>query len=106
MVRSSLETRMDAEAGASPASPPCSPGTQLVGVDGNGCGGTCEPCSQILCSNGTQLVGDKNGCGGRCEPCFTPFCSPGTQPVGVDGNGCGGTCEPCSQILCSKGTQL
>merc|ERR1712048_1076685 len=74
----------------------CSSGTQLVGMDGNGCGGTCEPCAQIQCSFGTELIGDTNGCGGKCELCAVPFCSPGTQVVGVDGNGCGGTCEPCA----------
>merc|ERR1712048_865482 len=53
-----------------------------------------EPCVQIQCSSGTELVGDINGCGGKCEPCAVPFCSPGTQLIGMDGNGCGGTCEP------------
>merc|ERR1712187_746237 len=65
-----------------------------------------EPCVQIQCSIGTELVGDINGCGGKCEPCAVPSCSPGTQVVGMDGNGCGGTCEPCAQIQCSFGTFL
>merc|ERR1712048_774257 len=70
----------------------CSKNFVLVGADERGCGGTCEPCAQIFCSFGPQLVGDKNGCGGSCEPCAQIQCSSGTELVGADGNGCGGRC--------------
>ena len=80
----------------------CAPGSELVGTDSRGCGGSCvmqKPCVMLRCASGFDLVGtDAQGCGGDCveQPCLMMDCFPGFNLVGTDSRGCGGTCEdPC-----------